>query len=81
MKNGEARISGGETDMVDAYFEDPNEITINKMKSNAFDQIEIHSSFIEDGISTMRKIDNLRISETSFRNIKLNRPIDRISAG
>tara|TARA_A100001037_G_scaffold61461_1_gene53477 strand:+ start:26 stop:478 length:453 start_codon:yes stop_codon:yes gene_type:complete len=42
-----------------------NEITINKMKSNAFDQIEIHSSFIEDGISTMRKIDNLRISENS----------------
>ena len=35
------------------------------MKSNAFDQIEIHSSFIEDGISTMRKIDNLRISENS----------------
>ena len=42
-----------------------NEITINKIKSNAFDQIEIHSSFIEDGISTMRKIDNLRISENS----------------
>ena len=42
-----------------------NEITINKMKSNAFDQIEIHSSFIEDGISTMRKIDRLRISENS----------------
>ena len=42
-----------------------NEIIINKMKSNAFDQIEIHSSFIEDGISTMRKIDNLRISENS----------------
>ena len=35
------------------------------MKSNAIDQIEIHSSFIEDGISTMRKIDNLRISENS----------------
>ena len=35
------------------------------MKSNAFDQIEIHSSFIEDGISTMRKIDRLRISENS----------------
>ncbi|GIS40278.1 MAG: hypothetical protein Ct9H90mP13_01240 [Pseudomonadota bacterium] len=35
------------------------------MKSNAFDQIEIHSSFIEDGISKMRKINNLRISENS----------------
>ena len=35
------------------------------MKSNAFDQIEIHSSFIEDGISTMRKMDSLKISENS----------------
>ena len=35
------------------------------MKSNAFDQIEIHSSFIEDGISTMRKIDSLKIPENS----------------
>tara|TARA_Y100000996_G_scaffold86030_1_gene59891 strand:- start:1187 stop:1453 length:267 start_codon:yes stop_codon:yes gene_type:complete len=35
------------------------------MKSNAFDQIEIHSSFIEDGISSMRKIDSLRIPENS----------------
>ena len=35
------------------------------MKSNAFDQIEIHSSFIEDGISTMRKIDSLGIPENS----------------
>ena len=43
----------------------PNEITIKKMKSNAFDQIEIHSSFIEDGISSMRKIDSLRIPENS----------------
>ena len=42
-----------------------NEITIKKMKSNAFDQIEIHSSFIEDGISTMRKMDSLKISENS----------------
>ena len=35
------------------------------MKSNAFDQIEIHSSFIEDGISSMKKIDSLRIPEKS----------------
>ena len=35
------------------------------MKSNAFDQIEIHSSFIEDGISTMRKMDSLEIPENS----------------
>ena len=35
------------------------------MKSNAFDQIEIHSSFIEDGISSMRKIDSLKIPENS----------------
>ena len=35
------------------------------MKSNAFDQIEIHSSFIEDGISTMRKMDSLKIPENS----------------
>ena len=35
------------------------------MKSNAFDQIEIHSSFIEDGISTMRKMDSLKIHENS----------------
>ena len=38
---------------------------IKKMKSNAFDQIEIHSSFIEDGISTMRKMDSLKIPENS----------------
>ena len=42
-----------------------NEIMIKKMKSNAFDQIEIHSSFIEDGISTMRKMDSLKIPENS----------------
>ena len=35
------------------------------MKSNAFDQIEIHSSLIEDGISTMRKMDSLKIPENS----------------
>ena len=35
------------------------------MKSNAFDQIEIHSSIIEDGISTMRKMDSLKIPENS----------------
>ena len=35
------------------------------MKSIAFDQIEIHSSFIEDGISTMRKMDSLKIPENS----------------
>ena len=35
------------------------------MKSNVFEQIEIHSSFVENGISTMRKIDSLRISENS----------------
>ena len=35
------------------------------MKSNAFDQIEIHSSFIENGISTMRKMDSLKIPENS----------------
>ena len=38
---------------------------IKEMKSNAFDQIEIHSSFIEDGISTMRKMDSLKIPENS----------------
>ena len=38
---------------------------IKKMKSNAFDQIEIHSSLIEDGISTMRKMDSLKIPENS----------------
>ena len=35
------------------------------MKSNAFDQIEIHSSLIKDGISTMRKMDSLKIPENS----------------
>ena len=48
----------------------PNEIIINKMKSNAFDQIEIHSSFIEDGISTMRKLNSLRISENSVMKLE-----------
>ena len=40
------------------------------MKSNAFDQIEIHSSFIEDGISTMRKLNSLRISENSVMKLE-----------
>ena len=58
------------------------------MKSNAFDQIEIHSSFIEDGISTMRKIDNLRISENSEMKLEpdsyhlmLMSPIKEIKEG
>ena len=29
MQNGEARISGGEKDLIKAYFEDPNELTVN----------------------------------------------------
>ena len=65
-----------------------NEIMIKKMKSNAFDQIEIHSSFIEDGISTMRKMDSLRIPENSevtlesgSYHLMLMNPIKEIKEG
>ena len=58
------------------------------MKSNAFDQIEIHSSFIEDGISTMRKMDSLRIPENSevtlesgSYHLMLMNPIKEIKEG
>ena len=53
------------------------------MKSNAFDQIEIHSSFIEDGISTMRKMDEnseVKLDPGGY-HLMLMSPIKEIKEG
>ena len=42
-----------------------DKIIIKKIQSNAFEKIEIHSSSIEDGISSMRKADTLEIRAQS----------------
>ena len=46
------------------------EIFIKELKSNAFEKIEMHSSFIEDGISSMKKLNALEIPANSTLNLK-----------
>ena len=46
------------------------EISIKELKSNAFEKIEMHSSFTEDGISSMKKLNALEIPANSTLNLK-----------
>ena len=46
------------------------EISIKELKSNAFEKIEMHSSFTEDGISSMKKLNALEIPANSSLNLK-----------
>lgn len=45
-------------------------ISIKELKSNAFEKIEMHSSFTEDGISSMKKLNALEIPANSSLNLK-----------
>ena len=67
MKNGEARISGGETDMVDAYFEDPNEITINTTGFNSTSTITSTEHGLETGDAiTYNAAEKVKVDTTNF---------------
>ena len=46
------------------------EISIKKLKSSAFEKIEIHASLAEDGMSTMKKLNALEIPANSAFNLK-----------
>ena len=46
------------------------EISIKELKSNAFEKIEMHSSFTEDGISSMKKLNALEVPANSSLNLK-----------
>ena len=46
------------------------EISIKKLKSSAFEKIEIHASLAEDGMSTMKKLNALEIPANSEFNLK-----------
>ncbi len=67
MKNGEARISGGETDMVDAYFEDPNEITINTTGFNSTSTITSTEHGLETGDAIIyNAAEKVKVDTTNF---------------
>ena len=46
------------------------EIFIKELKSNAFEKIEMHSSFAEGGISSMKKLNALEIPAHSAFNLE-----------
>ena len=47
-----------------------DKILIKSIKSNAFEKVEIHTSLIEDGISSMRRVETLEITENSELKLK-----------
>ena len=49
MKNGEVEVSGGENDLLTAYFEDADPITINTTSLNATETITSTEHGLETG--------------------------------
>ncbi len=74
VKNAWIRTAPPNSEKFSGYLKLKNtssdEIIINNLKSNAFEKIEIHSSSIENGISSMKKIDGLKVPIHSEFNLE-----------
>ena len=69
MKNGEVEISGGESDLLTAYFEDADPITINTTSLNGTETITSTEHGLETGDAvTYNAAEKVTVDTTQFNS-------------